>query len=106
MTREDIIKDAVPFEEWKRSHEKYIKDGLDGMDGYFDYKRFFNDYKHKASVEVMESIIVDAFNDDNYQIGEFEDKVARILCIKYDDVFNYRTGKYWDEVAELDADNY
>lgn len=102
MTREDIVKNAIRNEEWKRNHEKYIKDGLNGMDGYFDYKRFFNDYKHKADTEVMETIIVDAFNNDNYVIGEFEDQVARVLGIEYNDVFNYRTNKYWDEVREIE----
>lgn len=103
MTKEELIKNALPIEEWKRRHTKYIETGLKELEPYFDYKRFCNDYKAKADADVMKTIIVDAFNNDNYDIGEFEDQLARVLSIEYKKIFEYRTDLYWQEIARGEA---
>lgn len=100
MTKQEYLKGITPHEEWLKSHNKYIDETIKEMKDYFDVDRFIEDNMELASAVVILNILADAFNNNNYQLGELEDDIARFFSLPYENVVEYRTEKFWEEIKE------
>lgn len=100
MTKEQYLKDIIPHEEWLKKHYQYVEESLELLRPYFEVDRFINDYLGRASMVVLRNILVDAYQNYNYDLRELEDNLARLLSIPFVDVVEYRTPKFWEEIAD------
>ncbi len=100
MTKADYLKDVMPHDKWLRKHKEYVANALKKMQEYFDCEGFIKSHEDRACREVIESILADSFENNNYQLGELESALARMLCIPYKEVAEYRTNKFWEEIDE------
>lgn len=100
MTKEEYLQGVMPHEEWLKIHYKYVDESLDLLRPYFEVDRFINDYLGRASMLVIRNILADTYHNNNYELGELENNLARLLCIPYEDVVEYRTERFWDEIKE------
>lgn len=100
MTKEEYLKDIISHEEWLVQHKKYVQKALDKLKPYFEVDRFIEDYKEYANKQVIECILADSYENNNYDLGELENNIARILCIPYADVVEYRTKAFWDAIKD------
>ena len=101
MTKEEYLKGIIPHDEWLKGHAKYVKNALIEMRKCFYVDRFINDYLEKADRNITECILADAFMNNNMELGELEDYIARLLCVPYEDIVEYRTEEFWDEIREV-----
>ena len=63
--------------------------------------KFIEDHKHIANEEVLKCHLADAYEENNYELGELENYLARHLLIPYKDVVEYRTQRFWDETKDV-----
>ncbi len=99
MTKKEYLSDVIPYDVWICSHEEYVKKALCSMKAYFRVDDFVRNYKTCASETILKNILADSWENFNYQLGEFENNVARLISIPYEDVVEYRTDKFWEEIA-------
>lgn len=100
MTKEEFLKNISSHEEWLVSHNKYVENALTGFKPYFEVDRFIEDHKKLANEDVIKCHLADAYENNNYELGELEDYLARHFLIPYEDVVQYRTQKFWDEIKD------
>ncbi len=98
MTKEEFLSDILSHDKWLKEHKLYVKEALKGLRPYFEVERFLDNYKTVASRYVLETILADAFMDNNYELGELENKLARLLCVPFADIVEYRTDLFWNEI--------
>lgn len=90
MTKQEFIEDCVPFDEWKTKHDNNIKRCFDEMSEYWDIEGFLMKYAGiKASREVLETILYDAFEANNYEDYERDDYISRMLCIPLKEIMAF-----------------
>ena len=99
MTKEEYLSTIIPYDTWIHDHEKYVKRAFCDMKDYFRADDFVSNYKARASETILRNILADSWENFNGQLGEFENNVARLTCIPYEDIVEYRTEKFWKEVA-------
>lgn len=99
MTKEEYIADAMPFGMWSVNHAKYVENALTGLREYFDVERFVEDHKDKACKDVIECILADAYENNNCSLYELENDIGRLLYISFEEIVDYRTEKFWEEIA-------
>ncbi|MBO4847172.1 MAG: hypothetical protein J5525_12880 [Lachnospiraceae bacterium] len=99
MTKEEYLKDITPHEEWIKSHEKYVADAIDELKDYFDVDKFITDHIERALSTILRNILADAYRNYNCDLGEFDNYVARLLSIPFEEVAEYRTERFWEEIA-------
>lgn len=98
MTKDEYLSDIMPYDVWIYNHEEYVKEALYDMKKYFRVDDFIRDYKTRASELVLKSILADSWENFNDELGSFENNVARLTCIPYEDIAEYRTEKFWEEI--------
>jgi len=100
MTKADYVKTIVPYEKWLEGHVEYVQKQINSMRPWFDVDKFINDHIHLATEQVLKSLLADVDENYNSSLGELENYLARWLCIPYEEVVEYRTQKFWDEIKE------
>lgn len=105
MTRQDYINDYIDaysgdHDEWLLEHKKYIEEGMAQLSEYFEADRFIEAYERVASKELLETLLVDAWYNNNYESGEFENHLARYMSAPIKNICTFRTEKFWDEVIK------
>lgn len=85
-----------------RDNQEYIDEATNELKEYFNVEKFITDHEYIAQKQVIETLIADAWNDANDMIGELDYTLARILSIPLEEVLDYRTQFYWDD---LNADD-
>ena len=101
MTKQDIIKNMVPYSKWFPKHTRYVKSCVKELRKYFDVDRFSADVKSLACPMVIENILAMAYAEENYSTGEFEDYLSHMFNMSIDKLLEYRTDQYWLEMAEI-----
>lgn len=97
MTYEDLFNKELPHEVWLVEHVQYIQEEISKCNVYFDSEAFIQAHKKLASPDVLKNIIVDAYANNNYDTGEFENQIARMLNIPMSEVLSYRTERWhWE----------
>ena len=99
MTKEEYLSEVIPYDAWIYGHEEYVKEVLCSMREYFRVDDFVRNYKTRASETILKNILADSWENFNGQLGEFENNVARLTSIPYEDIIEYRTEKFWKEIA-------
>ncbi len=90
MTKNEFIERCVPYDIWKIKHDAYIAECFKNMEKYFDIKGFLNKYEGvKADRKVLETILYDAFENNNYEEYERDDQIARMLYIPIEEVMKF-----------------
>lgn len=113
MTKEEYLNMETPFEKWKTLYKKEIEETITKITPWFHCEQFIQEHLHIANEIVIKIILKDAFENYNYDDGEFEGYIAAKLCIPFSEVVRYRTKKFWDELKnnherkkEMTLDNF
>ena len=90
MTKAEFIAQCIPYEEWKANHDACIKECFEHMRKWFDVDAFLNKYEGiKADRKVLETILYDAFENNNYDEYERDDQIARMLYIPLEEIMEF-----------------
>lgn len=90
MTKNEFIAQCIPYDIWKENHDACIIECFKNMEKWFDVEGFLNKYeKIKADRKVLETILYDAFENNNYEEYERDDQIARMLYIPIEEVMEF-----------------
>ena len=101
MTKEEYLKNITPHEVWSKWHDEIISKAIKEMKPYFDADRFIAEKNRLASESVLKNILAEAFLENNSQcLGEMENYISRMLSLPYEEVVEYRTELFWQEIKD------
>lgn len=90
MTKNEFIAQCVPYDTWKLNHDIRIKECFENMKDFFDIEGFLNKYENiKADRKVLETILYDAFENNNYDEYERDDQIARMLYVPLEEIMEF-----------------
>lgn len=108
MTKEEYLKEYLTdtnYNTWLLKHEAYLNECMEEIRPWFDCDSFIKDHTHIANEMVIKKVLSEAFYDNNYENGEFEEHISVFLCIPLSKIAKYRTEQFWKETENAEDDN-
>ena len=108
MTKEEYLKEYLTdtnYNTWLLKHKAYLNECMEEIRPWFDCDSFIKDHTHIANEMVIKKVLSEAFYDNNYERGEFEEHISVFLCIPLSEIAKYRTEQFWKETENAEDDN-